>query len=64
MFTEGQNVRVNLAGIRAVGFKTDDDFGEQEMRRLNIKRGPPIEADSRSSAINLFSRRLRTDCTR
>jgi uncharacterized protein GlcG (DUF336 family) len=32
-----------IAGIRAAGFKTDDDFGENEMRRLNIKRAPPIE---------------------
>jgi uncharacterized protein GlcG (DUF336 family) len=31
------------AGIRAAGFKTDDDFDEADMRRLNIKRGPPIE---------------------
>ena len=32
-----------IAGIRAAGFKTDDDFSEKDMRRLNIKRGPPIE---------------------
>ncbi len=32
-----------IAGIRAAGFKTDDDFGEAETRRLNIKRGPPIQ---------------------
>ncbi len=32
-----------IAGIRAAGFKTDDDFSEADMRRLNIKRGPPIE---------------------
>ncbi len=32
-----------IAGIRAAGFKTDDDFGEDDMRRLNIKRGPPIK---------------------
>lgn len=32
-----------IAGIRAAGFKTDDDFSEEEMRRLNIKRAPPIE---------------------
>jgi uncharacterized protein GlcG (DUF336 family) len=32
-----------IAGIRSAGFKTDDDFGEDEMRRLNIKRAPPIE---------------------
>jgi uncharacterized protein GlcG (DUF336 family) len=31
-----------MAGIRAVGFKTDDDFSEADMRRLNIKRGPTI----------------------
>jgi uncharacterized protein GlcG (DUF336 family) len=32
-----------IAGIRAAGFKTDDDFDEADMRKLNIKRGPPIE---------------------
>jgi hypothetical protein len=32
-----------IAGIRAAGFKTDHDFNEADMRRLNIKRGPPIE---------------------
>ena len=32
-----------IAGIRAAGFKTDDDFDETSMRRLNIKRGPPIK---------------------
>jgi uncharacterized protein GlcG (DUF336 family) len=32
-----------IAGIRAAGFKTDDDFSEAEMRRLNIKRAPPIQ---------------------
>jgi uncharacterized protein GlcG (DUF336 family) len=32
-----------IAGIHAAGFKTDDDFGEADLRRLNIKRGPPIE---------------------
>jgi uncharacterized protein GlcG (DUF336 family) len=32
-----------IAGIRAAGFKSDDDFDDAEMRRLNIKRAPPIE---------------------
>jgi len=32
-----------IAGIRACGFKTDEDFSDADMRRLNIKRGPPIE---------------------
>jgi uncharacterized protein GlcG (DUF336 family) len=32
-----------IAGIRAAGFKTDRDFSDAETRRLNIKRGPPIE---------------------
>ena len=31
-----------IAGIRAAGFKTDDDFDAKDLRRLNIKRGPPI----------------------
>ena len=32
-----------IAGIRACGFKTDEDFSNADMRRLNIKRGPPIK---------------------
>jgi uncharacterized protein GlcG (DUF336 family) len=32
-----------IAGIRNAGFKTDDDFDDAAMRRLNIKRAPPIE---------------------
>jgi hypothetical protein len=32
-----------IAGIRAAGFKTDEDFPETDMRRLNIKRGAPVE---------------------
>jgi len=38
-----------IAGIRAAGFKTDDDFDEAEMRRLNIKRAPPIEDPQKSA---------------
>src|SRR3954447_15716668 len=37
-----------IAGIRAAGFKTDHDFGEADMRRLNIKRGLPIEDPEKS----------------
>jgi uncharacterized protein GlcG (DUF336 family) len=32
-----------IAGIRAAGFKTDRDFNDADTKRLNIKRGPPIE---------------------
>ena len=32
-----------IAGIRAAGFKTDHDFSDSDMRRLNIKRGVPVE---------------------
>jgi uncharacterized protein GlcG (DUF336 family) len=32
-----------IAGIRSAGFKTDGDFPDADMRRLNIKRGPPLE---------------------
>jgi uncharacterized protein GlcG (DUF336 family) len=39
-----------IAGIRAAGFKTDDDFGDDEMRRLNIKRGPPIEDPQKATS--------------
>ena len=43
-----------IAGIRAAGFKSDDDFDDADMRRLNIKRAPPIEdpqaADSKTPA--------------
>jgi hypothetical protein len=32
-----------IAGIRAAGFRTDDDFDEAAARRLNIKKGPPLK---------------------
>lgn len=32
-----------IAGIRAAGFKTDDDFRDADTRRLNIKRSAPLE---------------------
>ena len=38
-----------IAGIRACGFKTDEDFSDADMRRLNIKRMPPSQ-DARKSA--------------
>ena len=31
-----------IAGIQAVGFKTDSDFSEAECKRLNIKIDPPL----------------------
>ena len=31
-----------MAGIRAAGFKTDEDFPVAEQRRLNIKRSPSV----------------------
>jgi uncharacterized protein GlcG (DUF336 family) len=36
-----------IAGIRAAGFKTDDDFPDADMRRLNIKRGAPVQDPER-----------------
>jgi uncharacterized protein GlcG (DUF336 family) len=30
------------AGIRAAGFRSDDDFDDAAVRRLNIKKGPPV----------------------
>lgn len=38
-----------MAGIRAVGFKCDDDFSPEECHRLNIKIGPKI-VDPRPSS--------------
>jgi len=38
-----------IAGIRSAGFKTDDDFSDPDMRRLNIKRGPPVEDPEKTS---------------
>jgi uncharacterized protein GlcG (DUF336 family) len=32
-----------MDGIRAAGFRTDDDFDAEAVRRLNIKKGPPIK---------------------
>ena len=42
-----------IAGIRAAGFKTDHDFSEADMRRLNIKRGAPIEDPEKAKAAHL-----------
>jgi uncharacterized protein GlcG (DUF336 family) len=32
-----------LAGIRAAGLRTDDDFDAETARRLNIKKGPALK---------------------
>jgi uncharacterized protein GlcG (DUF336 family) len=32
-----------MDGIRAAGFKTDDDFDAAMVRKLNIKKNPPIK---------------------
>jgi uncharacterized protein GlcG (DUF336 family) len=32
-----------MAGIRAAGFKCEDDFDDETQRRLNIKKNPPIK---------------------
>jgi uncharacterized protein GlcG (DUF336 family) len=37
-----------MAGIRAAGFRTDDDFNAEEVRAFNIKKGPPLQ-DPRKS---------------
>ena len=47
-----------IAGIRAAGFKTDHDFSEADMRRLNIKRGPPIEDPEKAKARRATQARL------
>jgi len=44
-----------IAGIRAAGFKSDDDFGEDEMRKLNIKRAPPIEDPQKTTPTRAAS---------
>jgi len=31
-----------IAGIRATGLKSDEDFSETEAKRLNIKTGPKL----------------------
>jgi uncharacterized protein GlcG (DUF336 family) len=31
-----------MAGIRAAGFRADEDFGDKEARALNIKKGPAL----------------------
>jgi len=31
-----------IAGIRAAGLKTDEDYSEVDAKRMNIKTGPPI----------------------
>jgi uncharacterized protein GlcG (DUF336 family) len=42
-----------IAGIRAAGFKTDRDFSDADTRRLNIKRGPPIEDPAKKPTAQL-----------
>jgi hypothetical protein len=32
-----------IEGIRRTGLKSDDDFTPEEMKRLNIKRNPPLK---------------------
>lgn len=32
-----------MAGIRAAGFKPDDDFSPAQARKLNIKKNPPLK---------------------
>jgi len=32
-----------IEGIRASGFKSDDDFSTEDCKRFNIKKGPPIK---------------------
>jgi uncharacterized protein GlcG (DUF336 family) len=32
-----------IAGIHAAGFRADDDFDDDAVRRLNIKKGPPLK---------------------
>jgi uncharacterized protein GlcG (DUF336 family) len=34
-----------IAGIRAAGFKTDNDFSKADMRRLNIKHTPSVRIE-------------------
>jgi hypothetical protein len=49
-----------IAGIRSAGFKTDDDFSDADMRRLNIKRGARVEdpeKPAKSAARLRLSRR-------
>jgi hypothetical protein len=31
-----------MTGIRTAGFRTDEDFNEQEVRALNIKKAQPL----------------------
>ena len=45
-----------IAGIRSAGFKTDDDFDEDAMRKLNIKRAPPIEDPQKTAPARPASR--------
>jgi hypothetical protein len=46
-----------IAGIRAAGFKTDQDFSEADMRRLNIKRGAPIPDPEKADEASRLSHR-------
>src|SRR5215510_8187326 len=46
-----------IAGIRAAGYKSDYDFNEQEMRRMNIKKSPPIEDPQKTPSPQAVPRR-------
>jgi uncharacterized protein GlcG (DUF336 family) len=47
-----------IAGIQSAGFKTDDDFGDAELRRLNIKRGPPVKDPQKPPRIAAARQRM------
>ena len=49
-----------IAGIRACGFKTDEDFSDADMRRLNIKRGPPVKDPQKPAKSPVKSAAART----
>jgi uncharacterized protein GlcG (DUF336 family) len=48
-----------IAGIRAAGFKTDRDFPESEMRRLNIKHTPSVRVSGKKESRRVAAARQR-----
>jgi uncharacterized protein GlcG (DUF336 family) len=46
-----------IAGIRGAGFKTDHDFSEPDMRRLNIKHAPSVVYEKERPARTAAARK-------
>jgi uncharacterized protein GlcG (DUF336 family) len=53
-----------MAGIRAAGFKTDEDFPESDFRRLNIKHDPSVRVPGKQPARRIAAARKKVPVRR